>query len=468
MEENNNTILEEEIDEIESANDTMNLCRKVKLYPCGDKKEVDRVYKYLRDGMYNFNKAYNIYMTNMYSYKLNGLSTSELEKRGSRKPKEDDPEWSLYEFGKITFPVGLSMGASLKQIVKNDLSTAKKNGLFKGKERLPFRRMDSSLRIEKSTFDFYYNEENFDDFLKVLYTDKCEIYMKFVNDITFKVVLGNLYRSRELRNVFEKIFNGTYDVCTSSIEIDDKDIILNLSLKMPKNHAELREDIVLGVDLGLAIPAYCAVNVNPYERVAIGSKDDFLRVRTKIQAQRRRLQKALKYTSGGHGRKKKLKPLDRFADYESQWVQNYNHFVSKRVIDAALEAKAGVIHIEDLKGFGEDEKKKFVLRNWSYFQLQQYITYKAGKYGIRVEKVNPCYTSQVCSCCGHWEEGQRVSQSEFVCKNPKCENYGKIVNADYNAARNIARINDLSDGETKRDKLKERAMARIENGEWFN
>lgn len=46
----------------------------------------------------------------------------------------------------------------------------------------------------------------------------------------------------------------------------------------------------------------------------------------------------------------------------------------------------------------------------------------------------PAYTSQCCSECGHVEEGNRKSQSEFVCL--VC---GHSENADLNAAKNIRR-----------------------------
>lgn len=49
---------------------------------------------------------------------------------------------------------------------------------------------------------------------------------------------------------------------------------------------------------------------------------------------------------------------------------------------------------------------------------------------IEVRKINPCYTSQVCSCCGHWEEGQRIDQSHF-----KCKACGAELNADFNAVQ---------------------------------
>lgn len=51
----------------------------------------------------------------------------------------------------------------------------------------------------------------------------------------------------------------------------------------------------------------------------------------------------------------------------------------------------------------------------------------------RVEKVNPAYTSQRCSECGHVHKKNRESQASFVCKS--C---GYSANADVNAAKNIA------------------------------
>lgn len=90
--------------------------------------------------------------------------------------------------------------------------------------------------------------------------------------------------------------------------------------------------------------------------------------------------------------------------------------------------------MEMLEGFGEPDGHDFVLRNWSYFDLQKDVDYKAKRAGIKVVKIDPYHTSQTCSECGHFEPGQRKSQSEFVCA--KC---GAKIHADYNAAVNIAR-----------------------------
>jgi putative transposase len=51
----------------------------------------------------------------------------------------------------------------------------------------------------------------------------------------------------------------------------------------------------------------------------------------------------------------------------------------------------------------------------------------------RVEKVNPAFTSQRCSACGHIAPESRKSQALFVCVACNCTD-----NADVNAAKNIA------------------------------
>jgi putative transposase len=51
----------------------------------------------------------------------------------------------------------------------------------------------------------------------------------------------------------------------------------------------------------------------------------------------------------------------------------------------------------------------------------------------RVEKINPAFTSQRCSACGHVDPDSRESQARFGCT--AC---GFACNADVNAARNIA------------------------------
>ena len=75
----------------------------------------------------------------------------------------------------------------------------------------------------------------------------------------------------------------------------------------------------------------------------------------------------------------------------------------------------------------------FILRNWSFYELQTMIEQKAKKVGITVNKVKAKYTSQRCNNCGYIDKESRKSQSEF-----ECTSCGYEESADYNAAKNIS------------------------------
>lgn len=414
-------------------NNRITICRKIKIFPVGNKEEINRVYKFIRDGQYAQYQASNLLMGQLMSeyYKYNrDITNSDFKKRQKEICKNSNP---LFEG--IEFAIGVDTPSSVTQRVKQDFNIALKNGLAKGERSITNYKRTNPLMTRGRVINFFYEYENYNEFLDKLYDTNLNVYIKWVNKIVFKVVFGNPNKSHELREVIKNIFEENYIVHGSSIEVNDKEIILNLSLSIPKQEIELDENVVVGVDLGLAIPAVCGMNTNNYVRKSIGSKDDFLRIRTQLQSQRRRLQKSLSSTSGGHGRQKKLKGLDRLKDRERNFVKTYNHYVSKNVVDFAVKNRAKYINVEDLSGF---DSSQFILRNWSFYELQQFITYKAAKYGIEVRKINPYHTSQICSCCGHWEEGQRIDQAHF-----KCKACGTELNADFNASRNIAMSTDF-------------------------
>ena len=67
----------------------------------------------------------------------------------------------------------------------------------------------------------------------------------------------------------------------------------------------------------------------------------------------------------------------------------------------------------------------------TFYQLQQYIQYKARLSGIKVEYIDPKYTSQRCSKCGQIKKSNR-NGNLYTCR---C---GNQIHSDLNAARNIA------------------------------
>jgi len=70
-----------------------------------------------------------------------------------------------------------------------------------------------------------------------------------------------------------------------------------------------------------------------------------------------------------------------------------------------------------------------------WFEFRRQLDYKLFWMGGMLIEVNPRYTSQRCSCCGHRVKENRQSQATF-----KCLACGHEANADVNAAKNILTV----------------------------
>lgn len=138
-------------------------------------------------------------------------------------------------------------------------------------------------------------------------------------------------------------------------------------------------------------------------------------------------------SKGTKGAKKLLK---RLSGKERTHAQIINHTIAKSIILSAKETGKGVA-IEDLTNIRFTSKrrnKKFrtKLNKWSFYQLRSFIEYKGLLYGVNVVVINPQYTSQTCNVCKHL--GKRTN------KHFKCKNCGNNMDADLNAAINIATL----------------------------
>lgn len=292
--------------------------------------------------------------------------------------------------------------------------------------------------------------------------DDGTIYVKFPKGLEWDMHFGSDKSNN--REIVERILSGQYAAGDSAIQQKRGKIFLLLVVKIPKKSVVLNPERIVGVDLGINTPLYAALNDDEHAKLAIGSRDEFLKIRRLFDRRRRDLQTSLtSSTRGGHGRTHKLQALERLGEKERNWVCLQNHNFSKALVEFAKKNGAGVIQMERLTGFGRTsdgaaaDSKKFILRYWSFFELQQFIEYKARAAGIEVRYVDPYHTSQTCSFCGHYEAGQRISQKHFICKNPECKKgKGRMqngdytgINADWNAARNIAMSNKIVDRKKK-------------------
>ncbi len=176
----------------------------------------------------------------------------------------------------------------------------------------------------------------------------------------------------------------------------------------------------LGVDLGIVNIA-CDSDGEAFA----GNKVNSLRNRN--ARLRKKLQKK--------GTKSAKRLLKKRSKKELRFAKDTNHVISKKIVEKAKRTDSGIA-IENLTGIRSRIRVKKANRrqhsNWSFFDLRQKIEYKAKLAGIPVIPVDPRYTSQMCSQCGHISKSNRPNQSTFSCKS--C---GFSCNADWNAGLNI-------------------------------
>ena len=191
-------------------------------------------------------------------------------------------------------------------------------------------------------------------------------------------------------------------------------------------------DNYIGVDRNTT--GHIAVAANPATGKIWKLGKEGLHVHNKYKNIRKTLQKQGKY--------RKVKQI---KDRESRIVKDLNHKISKKIVEIAKENNSG-IKLEDLTGIRNNKKHtrsfNYSLNSWSFYQLQQFIEYKAELRGVEVVYIDPHYTSKKCSICG--QIGNRSGKS-FKCS---C---GHVDHADVNAAFNIGlstKERDLVEGNT--------------------
>lgn len=131
---------------------------------------------------------------------------------------------------------------------------------------------------------------------------------------------------------------------------------------------------------------------------------------------------------GTRSAKRRLKAM---SGCEKRFMRDTNHCVSKKL---ANQPGIAVFVLEDLSSIRTQRRGKKMnkwLGSWSFYQQEQFLTYKAEALGKQVTYQDPRYTSQKCNICKHIRRTNR-HKSRFYCKN--C---GHQTHADLNAALNI-------------------------------
>jgi len=230
---------------------------------------------------------------------------------------------------------------------------------------------------------------------------------------------GKLFVSKvgHVKIVLHRSLKGTPKTCTISKSSTGKWYACFSCEGEPERLPENTESI--GIDVGL----------KTFATLSDGQEIEnprFFRVEEKALAKVQR--KHSKLAKGTPERRKHRKAVARVYERIAWRRQNFTHQQSRKVINAF-----GVICVEDLNVnrmiHNHCLAKSIADASWSAFFSQ--VSSKAEEAGRRLVKVNPAYTSQTCSQCGHRHK-MPLSERIFAC--PCCHVH---LDRDLNAARNI-------------------------------
>jgi putative transposase len=185
--------------------------------------------------------------------------------------------------------------------------------------------------------------------------------------------------------------------------------------EVSKNISNPNESQVVGIDMGVA--NFCVdSNGNLIE-----NPRHFKKYEAKLRIENRSLSRKKKFSNRWKKQAKKLGLLHhKIANVRKDFLHKESTIMAK---------KYHTVYLEDLNIKNMSKNKnlsKHILDcGWGMFRIM--LEYKTN-----VIRVNPKYTSQTCNECGTKDAKNRLTQSEFVCKN--C---GHVSHADANAAKNI-------------------------------
>lgn len=210
----------------------------------------------------------------------------------------------------------------------------------------------------------------------------------------------------------------TWKVKSSTLSIRKNDNTFYLHCMVETDTPDIiQEQKVLGIDRGVVNIAVCSDNTFFNSSAMKNTRAQYAYLRAELQSK------------GTRSATRKLKKL---SGRERRFVTDSNHCVSKQIVQLPYT----VFALENLKKIRVQKRrgKKLnqKLNTWAFYELEQFIRYKAEKLGKRVINVDARFTSQKCSACGHVYKGNR-NGSQYLCRN--C---GFELHADLNASRNIA------------------------------
>lgn len=375
----------------------MVITRKIEVFVCESDKELRKqYYEKLYANRDIAVKAANLAMSHLFALDntMPYLSEADREKiqflgvKGQKATKQNAPYVAASEIFKGQ--ADMSMVSCVLQNVQKMYTDDKKKGMwnkslrsYKGNMPVPFK-SDRFLNMRFADYEGGDGETRNGCFFTLI---GVPFQMKFGRDRS-----GN-------RLIVERVINGEYKMCTSSLQFNGNKVFLLFCVDIPKKEVKLTPDKKMFAFLGVMNPIICTCDVRAskaydsgYRWFEIGTKEEFNYRRRQIQEAVRRCQINNRYSVGGKGRKYKTKAIERWHDKENNYVDTKLHTYSRILVDLAVKHECSEIvlmrqtHREDIAKEDNQNGEPFVLRNWSYYGLKEKINYKCKMVGITLKE----------------------------------------------------------------------------------
>jgi len=128
----------------------------------------------------------------------------------------------------------------------------------------------------------------------------------------------------------------------------------------------------------------------------------------------------------------------------NNYTKDFLHKLTTQITDELQQKGVDVLILEDLRSLRKSASRKlgsskgkminYIINSMPYGMFQKFLKYKCLDRSIKVETINPAYTSKTCSRCNS-RNTLRPKQDQFMCLDCDFQ-----LNADLNGSRNIERF----------------------------
>jgi putative transposase len=252
-------------------------------------------------------------------------------------------------------------------------------------------------------------------FSSIRYNQRVITYFLKHGKVSIATINGRIKATFNIPEYFKEYVN--WEVRSSTLKYDVKKDVFFLHVVFRKESPKPSGNKVLGIDRGIVNIAVCSNN-------SFFNGKHIKNVRGKYAFLRKKLQ-----STGTKSAKRLLRKISR---KENGFGTDTNHCISKNIVNMPYD----IFALEDLTSIRVQSRKgknfNRKLNSWAFYQLAQFIEYKAEALGKSVIYVDPRYSSQKCSKCGDIRKSNRNGSSYH------CKACGFQIHADLNASRNIA------------------------------